>query len=123
MKFSRRVFYWGGIWGLLALLPMYFLENRIGLEMPPVISHPEFFYGFLGVGTAWQVVFLLISRDPVRYRALMIPSIIEKASFVGAVLVLIALGRVSGRLVGPALADGILGILFYMAYRRCPREA
>ena len=37
--------------------------------------------GFIGVAVAWQFVFLLISRDPVRYRPIMLAAVVEKASF------------------------------------------
>ena len=70
MIFARRVFLIAGIYGLLVLLPLYFMEARIGRDQPPAITHPEYFYGFLGVAVSWQVAFLVISRDPVRFRPL-----------------------------------------------------
>jgi len=39
------------------------LEYYIGEQDPPPITHPEFFYGFVGVAVAWQMLFLLMSRD------------------------------------------------------------
>ena len=72
MVFARRTFLIAGVYGLLALVPMYFLEGRIGRDIPPPITHPEYFYGFIGVAVAWQVAFLVIARDPVRFRPLMI---------------------------------------------------
>ena len=81
MIFARRVFLIAGIYGLLVLLPLYFLEARIGRDQPPAITHPEYFYGFLGVAVSWQVAFLVISRDPVRFRPLMVPAVLEKATF------------------------------------------
>lgn len=54
---------------------MYPLEDRIGRDLPPPITHPEYFYDSIGVTIAWQVAFLVIARDPVRYRVLMIPAI------------------------------------------------
>jgi len=74
MKFARIVFLIAGIYGILVLTPLYFLEQTIGRETPPPITHPEFFYGFVGVGLAWQIVFLIIARDPLRFRPMMIPS-------------------------------------------------
>ena len=67
---ENRFFFVAGIYGLLILAPIYFMENKIGRETPPAITHPEYFYGFLGAGLAWQVLFLALSRDPVRYRAI-----------------------------------------------------
>jgi hypothetical protein len=46
------------------------------------MNHPKFYYGFAGVTLTWQVVFPLIARDPARYRVMIIPSILEKFSYV-----------------------------------------
>jgi hypothetical protein len=78
MTFAKRVYLGAGIYGLIFLLPLYFLEARTGRDYPPPITHPEYYYGFIGVAVAWQLVFLVMSRDPIRYRALMIPSMVEK---------------------------------------------
>src|SRR5665213_2526824 len=64
------------------------MENKIGRETPPPITHPEYFYGFLGAGLAWQILFLVLSRDPLKYRAMILPSIVEKASYGIALAVL-----------------------------------
>ena len=60
MKFARWVFRIAGIYGLIVLVPQYFLEGKIAEQSPPAITHSEFFYGFLGVGIAWQIAFLII---------------------------------------------------------------
>lgn len=116
MTFARRVFTIAGVYGLIVLLPLYALENRIGQDAPPAITHPEYFYGFIGVAVAWQVAFLIIGRDPARYRPLMLAAIIEKATFVIAVAVLFSLGRVEVPTVIAAGGDMLLGILFSAAY-------
>ena len=118
MAFGRRVLQIAGIYGLIVLLPQFFLENRIGHDEPPAITHPEFFYGFLGVGAAWQVAFLIMAQDPRRYRLMIIPSIIEKFSFGIAVVALFTMGRASGTVLGFAMIDLVLGLLFIEAYRR-----
>ena len=74
MKFAKVVFWIAGIWGLLIITPLYFMFDLIGRKDPPPITHPGFFYGFVGLALAWQIAFLVIARDPVRYRSLMIPS-------------------------------------------------
>src|SRR5215510_13436828 len=71
MKFTKVLFFVAGIYGLVALAPQYFLERKNGLDFPPAITHPEYYYGFLGVAIAWQLAFLILSRDPVRYRPFM----------------------------------------------------
>jgi hypothetical protein len=58
-----------------------------------------------------------MSRDPLRYRPLMLPAMLEKFSFSGAVYVLFALGRVRADFVAIASVDFVLGILFVLAYR------
>jgi hypothetical protein len=80
MRFAKILFLVAGIYGLLILAPLYFMENRIGQQPPPEITHPEYFYGFLGAGLVWQVLFLLLSTDPVRYRPMILPSFLEKVA-------------------------------------------
>src|SRR5687768_7041494 len=61
MTFARRVFLGAAIYGLIVLLPQYFLEEKTGRDFPPPITHVEYYYGFIGVAVAWQIVFLIIS--------------------------------------------------------------
>jgi len=121
VTFARRVFSIAGWYGLIVMLPQYFLEAKIGRDYPPPITHPENFYGFIGVTIAWQLMFLVIARDPVRYRAAMIPAIVEKVTFVVAVAVLYAKGRVAAPVVGVTTIDLVLGILFTISLRRTPK--
>jgi hypothetical protein len=116
MKFAKLVFYVAGIWGLLVLVPHYFLENYIGQETPPRITHPEYFYGFVGVGIAWQLAFLLIATDPVRYRLIMLAGIAEKWLFVSSSVTLLLMGSVAHRFAVPVAIDFILGVFFLVAY-------
>jgi hypothetical protein len=116
MRFAKLVFLIAGIYGLIVITPQYFLEAKTGRDFPPPINHPEFYYGFLGVTLAWQVLFLMLSKDPVRYRPLMIPAMLEKAGFPIAIAVLYAQHRVSGVMLGLALIDVALGLLFIASY-------
>jgi hypothetical protein len=118
IRFARWVFRFTGIYGLAVLLPQYLMEDQVGRDSPPAITHPEYFYGFVGVAVSWQVVFLLIAQDPVRYRLVMIPALLEKATFAGAVLVLFAQQRASGMLLVFGAIDLVWGLLFLMAYWR-----
>src|SRR3954464_5712397 len=95
MNFARRVFFWAGVWGLLVIVPGFFNERWTAQHYPPAITHPEFFYGFYSVGLAFQILFLLMSRDPVRYRSLMPVCILEKFGFLIVATILFALGRTS----------------------------
>jgi hypothetical protein len=103
MNFAKRLFLFAGVSGLFLILPMYFMEDRIGRDTPPAVTHPEFYYGFLGVAAAWQVAFLVIARDPARFRPLMIPAVLEKATFGFAAIALFLAGRAPGMLLGFAL--------------------
>ena len=120
MRFARWVFVAAGVYGVAVLAPQYFLEGRVGRDYPPPVTHPEFYYGFAGVCLAWQVMFLVIAADPVRYRGAMLPAVLEKASFAVAVPALYATGRVPAVLVGFAAADAAWGLLFVAAYLRTP---
>jgi hypothetical protein len=60
------------------LVPQFFLEERIGRDFPPPITHPEHFYGFIGVALSWQVAFLIIAYDVRRYRLMILPAALEK---------------------------------------------
>jgi len=75
-----------------------------------------------GAALAWQIAFLFIARDPVRYRPLMIPSIIEKFSYGGAVVILVLQGRMHSSDLVFAGMDLVLGVLFVMAYFRTPQR-
>jgi hypothetical protein len=57
MKFAKYTFCAAGIYGLIALLPQYFLEAKNGIDFPPAITHPEYYYGFVGVGLAFKSPF------------------------------------------------------------------
>lgn len=122
MTFAKRVFLGAAIYGLIVLLPQYFLEDKTGRDFPPAITHPEYYYGFVGVAVAWQIVFLIISRDPVRYRPIMLAAILEKASFGLPAIALYVTGRLSGQMLAAGLIDLTLGVLFVLAYKRTGAE-
>ena len=116
MKFARWVFAIAGVYGILALAPHYFLEERIGRDLPPAITHLEYFYGFVGVALAFQAIFLLVASDPIRYRPAMIPCVLEKASFAVATAALHFAGRLPGPVLAFGLIDFVLGSLFVAAF-------
>lgn len=117
MKLARSVFLIGGIWGIVVLAPFYLRFEAIGRETPPAITHPEFYYGFLSVAFAWQLAFLLIAADPIRFRPMMRVAIVEKVGYVVSVAFLYAQGRVAwGDLTLGAIADLVLGSLFLVAF-------
>ncbi len=116
MKFAKVVFWIAGIWGLLVITPLYFMFQLISVKDPPAITHPGFYYGFVGTAFAWQLAFLFIARDPVRFRPLMIPSMVEKFAWTIAVVTLVMQGRMHHTDLIWAVTDGLLGVLFVLAY-------
>ena len=117
-RFARRVYTVAGIYGLVVMLPQYVMADRIGRDTPPPITHVEYFYGFIGVVVAWQIAFLVIARDPQRYRALMPVTVLEKLVFAIPVLMLWAKGQVAGSVLPFAGIDLLLGALFLLSYLR-----
>lgn len=118
--FARRLFTIAGIYGLLALAPMYFMEGYWDTQMPPAMNHVEFYYGFAGLGVVFQLVFFVIARDPVRFRPLIGLSILEKLAFAIPAIVLHLQGRFPAPMVAPAVIDAVLAVLFTVAYVKTP---
>jgi hypothetical protein len=116
MKFAKVVFWVAGIWGLLVVTPLYFLFDVIGRQDPPAITHPGFYYGFVGLALAWQIAFLIIGANPVRLRPMMIPSVVEKFTFCVAVVVLVLNGKMHRPDLVFAGTDLTLGVLFVAAF-------
>src|SRR6266478_3251605 len=95
MRFAKIVFWVAGIWGFLVLTPLYFMFDLISRNDPPPITHPGFFYGFVGLGLAWQVAFIIIVLQGRMHKSDLV--------FVGA--------------------DLLLGLLFLIAYFKTPPRA
>lgn len=130
MTFAARVFLISAVYGFIVVIPQYFLENNFVLHHPPAFAHPAFYYGFVGVALAFQFVFLIISRDPIRYRPFMLAGVVEKVTFGAAALVLKYQGRIEPELFLGAVIDVIWALLFITAYvktdltpRRLPPQA
>lgn len=117
-RFASRVYTIAGVYGLIVMLPQYFLEDRIGRDNPPPITHPEYFYGFIGIVVVWQLAFLVIGREPARYRALMPITVLEKLVFAVPAALLFAQRRVSAPTLFFAGIDIVLGVLFFLSWRR-----
>ncbi|MBZ5666789.1 MAG: hypothetical protein LAO30_19565 [Acidobacteriia bacterium] len=118
MKFAKIVFWAAGIWGVLVLTPLYFMFDLIGRQDPPPITHPAFYYGFVGVGLAWQIAFLIIAANPVRFRPLMIACMVEKFSYGAALTVLFLQHRLHASDLTFGVVDLLFGVLFIVAFFR-----
>ena len=83
-----------------------------------MLTHPQFYFGFLGVTLAWQSVFFVIATNPARFRPMIIPSLIEKLTFVGAITVLYLQRRMTPSETISAFPDAILAVLFMIAFAK-----
>jgi hypothetical protein len=121
MKLARWIFAIAGIYGILVIAPLYLAAGQIAQNDPPAITHPEYFYGFIGITLAWQVVFLLIARNPVRYRPLMLVSVLEKLAFGVPAIALFVQQKVKTTTLAFGCIDLVLGTLFVVAFFLTPR--
>jgi len=116
MKFAKVVFWLAGIWGVAVIAPLYFMFELIGRQDPPAITHPGFYYGFVGCALAWQFAFLVIARDPVRFRPMMLPSVMEKFTYGVAVVALVMKAKMHATDLVFAATDLTLGVVFVVAW-------
>ena len=118
MRFPKMCFAFAGWWGVISLTPLLFFYKAIGKLSPPQLNHPEYYFGFLTVALAWQIGFLVISRDPVRYRTMMLPGMIEKFGYAACCFVLLAEHQVSSITAMFGAVDFVLGLGFLLSYLR-----
>jgi hypothetical protein len=116
VKFARNVFIGAGLWGIGVLVPLFFHVDVSGRVYQPPADYPNFFYGFIVVGLAWQIAFLVIGSNPARFRALMVPAIVEKLGYVATLAVLYAQGRIGIPDAQAGIPDGLLGLLFVVSF-------
>jgi len=121
MRVARWTYLVAAIYGLLILAAGLFAERSLDAS-GAALAHPEFYYGFYGSAIVWQLAFLLIASDPVRFRMLMPITFVEKAAFLVSNLILFATGRMTmgGPFIG-GLIDGGLLLLFVIAWLQTPR--
>ena len=118
MRFAKVVFIAAGVWGIVVLTPLYFLIDISGRQYAAPTTYPQFVYGFLSVAMAWQIAFLMIGTSPVRFRPLMLASMVEKFGHVMTVAVLYAQARISTLDAMAAGPDLLLGALFIAAFAK-----
>jgi hypothetical protein len=116
MRLAQVVFIGAGIWGIAVLTPFYWLVDVTGRQYEAPTTYPHFFYGFVAVALAWQIAFLVIGSNPMRFRALMIPGMLEKLGYVATLAVLYGQGRIASVDALAAVPDGLLGLLFVVAF-------
>lgn len=123
MKLARWIFVIAGLYGVAALLPMYFQESMVAITHPPAITHPEYYYGFIGVALAWQALFFQLARDPLRFRPMMLPATLEKLGFGIAAVALYAQHRLAPVMLVGGFVDLLFAALFLLAYSRTRVDA
>jgi len=124
VKFAKAVFWCASAFGVLLVTPLYFMFDLAGRLDPPPITHPQFYYGFVGVVLVWQFVYFTIGTDPARYRPMMVLAALAKGGYVGTLLVLYLQQRISPVQAATGLPDALLIALFVAAFwktRRGPR--
>jgi hypothetical protein len=120
LRFAKIVFWLAAIWGFLIITPLYFMFALISKNDPPPITHPGFFYGFVGVAMVWQLAFIVMARDPIRFRPMMIPAILEKLVYSVPVIILVLQKRMHPADLVFSATDLLLAVLFLIAYLRTP---
>ena len=80
MKFARWVFLAAGIFGLVLLIPLVYsiLVSRQPI-LPGGSSVGLFFYVSVFQYVCWQILYLFLAKDPLRYRPIMIPAFLAIA--------------------------------------------
>jgi hypothetical protein len=122
MKFARVVFLIAGVWGFLILTPLYFTFDLVGRTYPPPITHPDLYYGFVGVTLVWQIAFLIIATNPVRHRPIMLAAILEKLMYIVTMTVLYLRGQLQLGQYAVVAPDFILMLLFGASFIRTPER-
>jgi hypothetical protein len=116
MRFAKIVFRIAGIWGLLISIPLYFLFDQIGIHNPAAITHPEFYFSFVGVTLVWQIAFFVIASDPIRFHPFILIAILEKLVYILTIPILYLQHRVASNQLIWVCTDSILCLLFIASY-------
>jgi hypothetical protein len=123
IRFARWVFLLAGIVVLVEVTPLFFLAGMIGQRQPPPITHLEFYYGFVVIVLTWQIAFLIIARDPVRYQPLMPALFLEKLLYPVVVFTLYAQGRVDAQSFPGPILDLVWLVLFVVIWVKLRPES
>jgi hypothetical protein len=115
MTFAKWAFRIAGIYGVLLIAPMYLLEPVFKAQGQP-LTHPEHFYGFVGITLAFQFLFLAMSRDVARFRPLIPVCLFEKLVFPAAIWPLYLMGRTPGIVAAFATVDLFWALMFAISF-------
>ncbi len=121
MRYAKHVFLVAGIWGLIVMTPLYFMYDTIGRRYPPPITHPDMYYGFVSVTIVWQIAYLVIATDPVRYRPIMLVGILAKSLYFVTMAALYGAGRLQLSQLAAVSPDLVIAAFFGIAFIKTPR--
>ncbi len=93
-----------------------FSEKMMGAKQP------EYYYGFVFLDICWQILNLFLASNPIRYRPMMIPSYLAKASGTVALTWLYLMGRVTIQWLAIGMVECVFAVLFVIAYVRTRGE-
>ena len=116
-KQASWLFRGAAIYGLILLLPLYFMEKTVAAP-DAAFAHPEYYYGFVGAAAAWQLVYWTIGGDPAKYRAFMLLGVVAKFGFWIPTCLLWVAGRTPTSTFALTCGDLILGLAFLFAWLR-----
>ena len=121
MKFARWVFLIAGILGLLPVLPLAYdtIANGEAI-LPDFASMGLFFCVVVFQYVCWQILYIVLASDPVRYRLMMIPSFFAKVSAPFNPIWLFLYGF--NYWIPIAVVDVVFAILFLIAFWSAGRE-
>jgi hypothetical protein len=116
MGFARLAYLVAGLWGII-VIPLGYVSYLTGTDQTLVtIARPEIVHGFFLLALPWQLLFILISRDPARYNPVMPFTVLEKLPFAAVTLSMFARGQVTPVMGFFGAMDGLFGVMFCVAY-------
>lgn len=114
MRFARWWFGMAFVYGMAAVLPLYFRAP---------VGAPNFYYGFAGAAGATQFAYLLIATDPARFRPVIPVGILSKLSFAIPCILFYARGALGRDMLLFAAIDLLLATGFAAAWALTGRSA
>lgn len=115
VRFASRLFRIAAIYGVIVLLPLYF----VAIPDP----HRLTLVGFAGVTLVFQGLFWIIARDPLRFLPLVALSVFEKLAFGVPAIAFWARGQTDGLTAAFGAVDLVMSAAFALAFIRLRRLA
>ena len=112
MKFAKWILVLAGMVGMISLFPLYFKEHTIA----PDLMYPVFYYGFISINIIWQLMYIYISHDPVKFRPIIFFGFMVKIIGAISIFFLIIQDRAEYWWIAIALVDFIFSILFLVSF-------